>query len=424
MSLPRVAVIGAGWAGLAAAVELSGQAELTLYEAGREPGGRARRVGSTDGKLDNGQHILIGAYAECLRLMRKVGVDADGALLRQPLNWVRAGGICLRCPDWPAPWHVLGGLLAASGISIGDKWRMLAALQSLKLRGWRLPADMPVADWLRQTRQTPRMIREFWRPLILSALNTPPEAASMRTLAAVLRDSMGGGREASDLLLPATDLSSLFPLPALARLQAQGARWRGGHRVERLQALDRGVTVDGELFDAVVVAVAPYHLSALLPMLADRVKAFSYWPIYTVYLRYDADIALPDVMIGRQGGTADWLFDRQRLTGERGLIAAVISAPDEYVAALGRDDVIAAVKRDAEAIQPDLAASRLLSSQLIVEKRATFAATVDLARPDCRAAGAGIYLAGDWTHPDYPATLEGAARSGVTAARALLTDLS
>ena len=422
---PRIAIIGAGWAGLAAGVELAGKAELTLFEAGREPGGRARRLNSGDSLLDNGQHILIGAYRDCLQLMRRVGVDDAKAMLRLPLVWQRQGGMRMQCPRWPAPLHVLAGLLTASGIGWRDKWQLARALQGLRWQGWRLAQDITVAEWLAAQRQSAHLVEQFWRPMVLSALNTPLELASMQILATTLRDSLGGSRADSDLLLPRSDLTALFPGPALDWLRQQGLQWRAGVRVAQIHPAEQGVVVDGEPFDAAIVAVAPYHAAVLLqePQLQSQIKAFHYWPIYTAYLRYDADINMPVPMTGLQGGTLDWLFDRQALSGERGLLAAVISAPPPAVRNLDRASLLDRVQADIEVLLPALNGQVPLERQLIVEKRATFASSVGLTRPHCRSRVQSVYLAGDWLCPDYPATLEGAVRSGLTAARQLMQDL-
>lgn len=422
---PKVAIIGAGWAGLAAAVELADQAELSLFEAGREPGGRARRIYGSDSQLDNGQHILIGAYRDCLRLMHKVGVDVDHAMLRLPLSWQRLDGIRMQCPPWPAPLHVLAGLLAAKGLGWRDKWQLARALQALKWRRWQLAEDMTVAHWLQAQRQSDWLVEQFWRPMVLSALNTPLELASMQVLATTLRDSLGGSRADSDLLLPRLDLSELFPETALRWLCARGAQWQPGSRVSSIVPSADGVLVDGQRFDAAIVAVAPYHAGALLQdgTLQTQVKAFRYWPIYTAYLRYDADISMPLPMLGLQGGTLDWLFDRQALSGERGLLAAVISAPPQAVQLMEREALLQAVRADVEYMLPALNGLQPVASHLIVEKRATFGSEVGLTRPHCRSRVQSVYLAGDWLCPDYPATLEGAVRSGVQAASQLMQDL-
>ncbi len=158
---PRLAVIGAGLAGVAAAWRLAGLgAHVTLYEAGRVAGGRSRRVG--DGRLDNGQHILLGAYRETLALMRAVGVDPETALLRLPLALDVQDGMSLVLPAWPAPLHVLAGLARARGITGTDKLRLMLALMRLQRAGFRVPAGMTVAAWLSQTRQSPRLVTGFW----------------------------------------------------------------------------------------------------------------------------------------------------------------------------------------------------------------------------------------------------------------------
>ncbi|CUA82363.1 squalene-associated FAD-dependent desaturase [Gulbenkiania indica] len=416
----RVAVIGAGWAGLAAAVTLAGKVDVTVFEAGRRPGGRARAL--DEGGLDNGQHILIGAYEACLELMRRVGASPETLLHRVPMQWLRAGGLEMRCPPWPAPLHLAAGLLAARGLSWREKWHLLRTLDRLKRQQWRVPASQTVMDWLQATAQPSRLVADFWQPLVLSALNTPPALASMQILAHVLRDSLGADRAASDLLLPSANLSGLFPAPAWQWLAGQGASLRAGHRVRSLVPAKTGVTVDGECFDAAIVAVAPYHARGLLPEnLLPALHSFDYQPIYTVYLHYPGPVPLPAPMCGVAGGVADWVFDRAALTGEPGLVAAVISAPANDPLAEGREALVARVADEVARL-----AGRPLKppahSRIVVEKRATFVARPGMSRPGPRLDVKWLYVAGDWTDTGYPATLEGAVRSGVAAAHACLQD--
>lgn len=420
---PKVAIIGAGWAGLSAAVHLSGQTDLTVFEAGREPGGRARRVALDGQMLDNGQHILIGAYRSSLALMRRVGVNPEQALLRLPLTWHIHDGMRMRCPALPAPWHLALALLGARGITLTEKWRMARALQVLQRKRWLVKPDISVADWLSASGQGGALRDGFWRPLVLSALNTPLEQASLATLAAVLADSLGSTREDSDLLLPRCDLSELLARPAWDYLVASGAAMHAGRRVQQITADGDGVRVDGEYFDAAVVALAPYHVSALLPddlALQQVVAAQTFEPITTVYLHYLRTPRLPLTMCGLRGGTAHWLFDREALTGHVGTIAAVISCSAE-LGDISQEDLIVRVAADIRRIDP--AAGEPQSARVVTEKRATFAAYVGRPLPQWRLAGLRRgYLAGDWTHSAYPATLEGAVQSGESAARLLLRD--
>lgn len=418
---PRIAIVGAGWAGLAAAVELAPSASVTVFEAGREPGGRARRV--RDGRLvlDNGQHILLGAYHETLRLMTAVGADPGRLLRRLPLCWHQDDGLSLICPRLPAPLHLAAGLLMARGLGWRDKLSLARALATLARAHWQVGGEPTVADWLAAQRQPGPLIETFWQPMVLSALNTPIGRASMRTLALVLRDSLGGARADSDMLLPRADLSALFPEPAWQWLAGHGAQLRAGCRVTAVRDHGDGVRVDDECFDAAVVACAPYHAAPLLDNapLTATVKHLEFWPIYTVYLAFDRAPRLPRPMIGLRRGCAHWLFDRDALTGETGLVAAVISAPPRDLPPA--DALIATVADEVRRLAPHLPPPRW--GRVLAERRATFGAVPGLPRPGVRVGVQSVYLAGDWVDGDYPATLEGAVRSGVTAARTLMRDM-
>lgn len=419
---PRVAIIGAGWAGLAAAIELAPAASVVLYEAGKAAGGRARRVALGGMALDNGQHILIGAYRECLRLMRTVGVDVDAQLAAQPLAWQQVDGMAMRCPAWPAPLHLLAGLLTARGLRWRDKLALARLLTWLRWQRWQIGQDAPAQAWLAAHGQSEALLQRFWQPLILATLNTPPAQASMQLLANVLRDSLGApSARDSQLLLPRVDLSALFVDPALQWLAAQGVATRLAQRVAALQPDNGGWRVDGEYFDAVLVAVAPYHAAALLDHapLTALLKAWQYQPITTLYLQFEGRVRLPAVMTGQASGIGQWWFDRQALSGEPGLVSVVISADGPH-ATLERDALLAAVLGEMQRHVPAL--PPLKQHWQITEQRATFAANVSLARPAVRLGVESAYLAGDWLCADYPATLEGAVRSGVTAARTLMQD--
>lgn len=420
---PRVAIIGAGWAGLSAAVALAPAANLVLYEAGKVAGGRARRVELDGMALDNGQHILIGAYRDTLQLLRTVGVDPAAQLAAQPLAWLQVDGMAMRCPDWPAPLHLLAGLLSARGLRWRDKLAMLRLLTWLRWQGWKIGQDAPALAWLAAHGQSEALLQRFWTPLILATLNTPPVQASMQLLANVLRDSLGApAADASRLLLPRCDLGRLLVDPALQWLAARGADIRLGHRVAELAPQPDGSwRVDGDAFDAVVVAVAPYHAGALLDHapLQALLKGWQYQPISTVYLQFEGRVRLPAVMTGQAYGCGQWWFDRQALSGEPGLVSVVISAQgahDTLTRDALREQLLAEMRRHVPDLPP------LKASWQITEQRATFAANVGLLRPDVCLGVESAYLAGDWLCADYPATLEGAVRSGIVAARTLMQD--
>ncbi len=452
----QVAVIGGGWAGCAAAVELAaGGADVTLFEAARTLGGRARAVQAKEALLDNGQHIMLGAYDQTLALLRRVGVDAGEALLRLPLQmrYPPAGAdgangdqpwMDFVAPRLPAPLHMLVALLRARGLAREDKLALARFNTSARWMQWGLAQDVSVAELLERFDQTPRLIRLMWRPLCLAALNTPIEQASANVFLAVLRDSLGAKRKASDMLIPRVLLDVLFPEAARRFVEERGGRVRCGARVDSIIPVgtrwDVGAGGEADAFDAVVLATPAWQSAALLrglpdaDSLADQLDAFTYEPISTVYLQYESGLRLPlpfsalldDPAAGVWG---QFVFDRGQLDrgadhahhgshhgAQDGLLAVVISAA-AGAAALDQDALAASVARQlADAFKrPALAQPRW--TRVLTEKRATFACTPGLARPANATPLPGLFLAGDYTASDYPATLEAAVRSGLAAAR-------
>ncbi|WP_326539915.1 FAD-dependent oxidoreductase, partial [Pseudorhodoferax sp.] len=232
---------------------------VTVFEAARTMGGRARAVPATlsDGTaatLDNGQHILIGAYAESLRLMRLVGVDADTALLRLPLTLQFPDGQGLQLPDLPPPLDALLGIARAQGWGWRDKLALLRTATAWQLGGFRCAPETSVAALCAPL--TPRLLAEFIDPLCVSALNTPAHEASGQVFLRVLRDSLFSGRGGSTLLLPRTDLGALFPQAAAQWLTRQGGEVVTGQRVQQLTRLADGWRLDGasETFHHVTLA--------------------------------------------------------------------------------------------------------------------------------------------------------------------------
>jgi squalene-associated FAD-dependent desaturase len=424
-----VAIIGAGYAGMAAAAELAAAGRrVTVFEASRTLGGRARAVELEGLTVDNGAHIFVGAYRETLRLMTLVGADPDTLLRRVPLRLEYPGELLVKAPPHcipaPAPLHLAWALLAARGLAWPEKFAAIRFMRGLARERFRLAHDMAAADYLRAARQPKRLVRYLWEPLCVAALNTPIERASMQVFANVLRDSLAAGRAASDFLLPTVDFSRLFPEPAAAFLAAHGGEVRREARIGAITHDADGFRLDSHgPYDQVIVAVAPQHLAKLvagLPELAasvGQVERFAWEPIVGAYLAYPDDVTLPFAMVGVADGAAQWLFDRGRIYGQPGLISAVISAHGRHET-LDHAALAAAIHADVARVVPGLPPPRW--SRVIVEKRATFACTPGVARPPTLTPLPGLLLAGDYVAGDYPATIEGAVRSGVTAAHALL----
>jgi len=405
----RVAVVGGGYAGMAAAVTLAGRdASVTVFESGPVPGGRARRVTTQGQTLDNGQHILVGAYATLFSLMRTVGVPAD-AVLRVPLELRYADGFKFRALYFSAPFGLLFGLLLARGLPWRERVGAVRFMLALRGLGFRLAEDCSVSTLLERHAQNGRIGHYLWKPLCVSALNTPPEFASANVFLAVLRDTLASDAEASDLILPRVDLSRLFPEPAAAWLRAKGVQVRCETTVRDLAALKSD-------YEAVIVAIGPHQLKTLLPDLAAE---FEYQPITTCYLQYEARTRLPFPMLGLADGLVQWVFDRGALTGEKGLFAAVISAQGDHQQ-MTQDELAATCHREIAAAVPGLPAPQW--TRVIAEKRATIAVPPGIRRPGIETGLPGVFLAGDYTDPEYPPTLEAAARSGVRAAERALAN--
>lgn len=436
--MPKLAVVGAGWAGCAAAVEASRRGhQVTLFERARTLGGRARAVELNGALLDNGQHILLGAYRETLRLMHTVGIRETDAFLRLPLQMRYApesGGMDFIAPRLPAPLHLLTALLRAKGLARADKLALARFSSTARWMGWRLHTDCTVAELLERFDQTERLTRLMWRPLCIAALNTAPERASAQVFLNVLRDSLGARRAASDMLLPRVDLTTMFPQHAAALVEKAGGNVVTGCTVQAIlpaaETAQAGWTLQSngdddastQHFDAVIVATDPGRAAELLAALpgAPTLPVFEYEPITTCYLQYDASIRLTQPFLAllddaKAGNWGQFVFDRGQLAADQaGLLAVVVSASAQAIAS-GKDALSAAVARQlAQALrQPALLTPRW--SKVISEKRATFVCTPALARPAVETGLENLFLAGDYVASDYPATLEAAVQSGVAA---------
>ena len=434
----KVAVIGAGWAGCAAALGACRLGhQVTLFEANRAAGGRARRVdvarGHQQWALDNGQHILIGAYSETLKLMASVGIDEHSALLRMPLALQFADGTGLRLPNWPSPLDALIGILGARGWSLRDKWSLLSAATSWQLRKFACPAQASVASICSSL--SPRVMATLIEPLCVSALNTPADRASGQVFLRVMRDALFSGSGGSNLLLPLVDLSALMPDAAVAWLEKHGADVRLGSRVQQLQKNGSrwhvatepvdSARVDFESqkttnsFDSVVLA-CPAHTAVKLAQTSgapcaswlNAAQALTYEAITTVYaFNRSGPLAKPLIALPSNSAyPAQFVFDRSQLGGPPGLLAFVVSASSGDAATLTNQVAAQATAQ--------LGLADLDMLQTIVEKRATFACTPGLRRPD-QFIAPGLLAAGDYIEGPYPATLEGAVRSGLHAAMLL-----
>ncbi|HVN34847.1 MAG TPA: hydroxysqualene dehydroxylase HpnE [Casimicrobiaceae bacterium] len=442
---PRVAVVGGGWSGCAAAVTLAAAgASVTLFEQARTLGGRARRVAFDGCALDNGQHLLIGAYERTLELVGLVhGADRTRALFtRLPLTLRPFGSgtsdeVALTAWRVPAPFHLLGAILSARGLDWADRRALIADFRRLARAGFRCPERQTVADCFARTPR--RAFDALWAPLCLAALNTAPATASAQVFANVLRAALAGSALASDIIIPAIDLSACFPEPASRFVEERGGVVRTGATVRSVTAGEGAVALElatgEETFSAAIVAVGPHQLATTLGEEAARdsawraalaqVRGLAYESITTIYVAFPGRVPLDAPLLRLAGGPGQWVFDRSvalagnRASGAASLLAVVISAGGPHDA-LDHPTLARDAETQLRRLAPGLGPAAW--SRVVAEKRATYACTPALARPSHGRVAAGVYLAGDYTDAEYPATLEAAVRSGIAAARALLAD--
>ncbi len=416
----KLAVVGGGWAGLAAAVRATEAGhQATLFEMAAHWGGRARAVDVDGLSLDNGQHILIGAYVRTLALMATVGADAEGGLLRLPLTLRYPDGRGLRMPAGPA-WLVFGlAVLRAVGWTWRDKLSLMRAALGWALSGFRCDETATVEQLCAAL---PWRVRQLMiDPLCVAALNTPAAAASGAVFLRVLRDALFSGVGSADLLLPRQTLSRLLPEPAAAWLLQHGAKLCQGTRVDLLARDGNGWQVNGEAFDHVVLACPPGEAARLAaphaPDWAAIAAGFSYEPIVTVYVTSEGTRLQQPMTALVEGpqAPAQFVFDHGAMAATPGVFAFVVSGArawvDQGLAATGT----AVLLQASCDFPPGTWATPPRVLRVLAEKRATFRCVPALVRPTQQVAP-GLVAAGDYVAGPYPATLEGAVRSGEAAA--------
>ncbi|BBP01063.1 hypothetical protein SFSGTM_17710 [Sulfuriferula nivalis] len=421
--MPHVAIIGGGYAGIAAAVTLArNNIPVTIYEAGQILGGRARAVqlDELSTPVDNGQHLLLGAYQTTLELASLVH-QGNLPCLRLPLTLHTANGIQLQAPALPSPLNTLIALLRAGGLSRNERIAAIVFMLRQRLAGFHLKQDTSVAELLAQQPST--LIKGFWEPLCLAALNTPITTASAQIFLNVLRDSLARNQHDSDLIIPNVDLSEFFPQAAGNYVTQHGGNVITSHRVKNILRNHDGWSVDGEAYSHVICATAAHQVNTLIANLSHiaPIPKYDYEPIITVYLQYANDVSLPRAMTGLVNTTTQWILDRGITHQQHGLFAVVISASGAHEN-MQHEELAQVVA--AELHQYLQMPIRPLWHKVIAEKRATFACVADIQRPSQRTNDPYFFLAGDYTASDYPATLEAATQSGVKCAHLIIENLA
>jgi squalene-associated FAD-dependent desaturase len=436
---PRAVVVGSGFAGVAAAVELARRGALvTLLEARRRPGGRASSfIDPESGEtLDNGQHLLMGCYAATRSLLRELGTEPLVPFQRRlSITMVEEGGRAARlsCPPLPSPAHLIGGLLTFKGLTLADKLSLLRAaprLMSLSGNGHTVEA------WLDELGQTENLRDRFWRPLAVAALNEDTKVAGAELLTGVLQAAFGGGASASGLGFPRSGLSDLYVEPAAGYLSQRGGEIRTGSPVESIETRGgRAVAVhlrDGGAIPCEGVVLAVPHTSAgrLLPRETrdldpslDRLEDLGSSAIVSVNVWFDRPVT-GLAFFGLVGGTAQFVFNKSVLWDQdraKGTYLACVMSAASGLAARPNEEVTGAALEDLRRFIPDSRQARVTRTLVVREKQATFSGRPEILylRPSARTAIPNLALAGDWTDTGLPGTIEGAVKSGVEAARTI-----
>jgi hydroxysqualene dehydroxylase len=438
-----VVIVGAGLSGLAAGVALTSRTiPVLLLEQRPYAGGRAYsfRDRTTGDSIDNGQHLLIAGYRRTRSYLETIGSAHLLDIQKSPelaFHHPRRGYLRLRLPAHPSPLHLLGGILASDLFAAGEKLGVLRAgvwiaRESADASG--VPQDWTIERWLDRVGASPESRMSFWHPLAISIMNEKPEVASARIFVRSLREAFLSHRTSAALAVPRVGLSELLVDPAVGFIRAHGGDVRLGVDVaETMEGGGRVIGVrtrDGAVVDAssVVLAVPPAAVARLIPAScrADlhlrEISSAAASPIICIHLWYAGAVS-PHAVLGVLGRRVQWVFrhgrpdKRGEMDGER--LSLVISAAYEE-AAWTNETLLESGVGDCVAIFGEAARSPY-HAVVIREKRATFSLSpsVDALRPGVQTPVSNLFLAGDWTATGLPATVEGAIRSGESAAESV-----
>jgi squalene-associated FAD-dependent desaturase len=435
---PDVAIVGGGFAGLAAATRLAaGGARVLVLDARPQLGGRATAfVDRATGELvDNGQHVLFGCYRQTLDFLRRIGADDRvrvHAALEVPFLDKAGRRSVLRCPPLPSPLHLLGAVLDWDALPWRDRLTALRLAGPLRAaRRGDLPAGGTVSQWLAANRQS-RKIREWlWEPLAVAALNQSPEEASAAPFVRVLAEMFGPDTSAAAVVLPICPLHRMYAEPAREYITARGGDVRTNALARLIVERERVVGVDvrgGRIPVGRAIAAVPWFAlrqvfagrtpNAIEPIAAaaDRMESK---PIVTVNLWYDRQV-MHDAFVGLPGRTMQWVFDKRLAFGEQASHLSIVSSAADALAGTPAEHLISRAASEIAAALPGARGATLLRGTVIREKRATFSlAPGQPARPSTATPITGLALAGDWIDTGLPGTIESAVVAGHWAALAI-----
>lgn len=422
-----VVIIGAGWAGLSAAFHLAKHGiKSTILEASPQAGGRARGIRFGYDTVDNGQHLMIGAYHSTFEILKEIGINSEQLFYRCPLNIITSSDrhqFNLKITKKIYPFNMILSVFNIKCISLKDKLRLIRFFVKIKYNKFRINEDLSALKYLQKNNQSQKLIKYFWEPLIVAALTTNIEDASTKVFLRVLQDTFNKSATNSDLVFAKCDLSSLFVTPLLDKFKKY-ISVKYNSRVKSVSKVyDRfKISIQNKILSAtnVIVATTAASASSILhnqfnhckytSKTIENLNKFTFEKIITIYYKLEKSFNYDIPMHGIINCIGQWVFNRDLLE-QNNLISVVISTEKNLPIV---DNITLAKQVFSELKQRFDNIPNYIDYKVIKEKRAAFKCVpnIDKIRPENKTGIDNLFLAGDYTNTGYPATLEGAVISG------------
>ncbi|MBV8897615.1 MAG: FAD-dependent oxidoreductase [Acidobacteriaceae bacterium] len=424
-----VAIIGGGLAGLAAAVALgSAEQKVTVFEARPFLGGRATSypLNSSDENsptIDNCQHVLLRCCTNLIDFYNRLEVR-DRIHFYREFYWIEPGGrtSIMRRGALPAPLHFTGAFAKLKFLNLSSKMAVASGLLAIRYEyGKRTDLDrITMLEWLREKKQPRQAIERFWRQVLVSAINEDLDRMAASHGLQVFYFGFLARADSYEMGVPAVPLTELYSERAWSRHRQVKIQHRANVqqvRIERGSVV--GMIVNGECVtaEAYVLAVPFERVPALAPGLQTDLSGFSHSPITGIHLWFDREITnLPHATLLDR--TIQWMFNK-----DRGRHIQLVVSASRSLTEMPRADVIELALRELKEFFPKAREAKLERAHVVKEVRATFSAApaLEQQRPATTTELPNLFLAGDWTRSGWPATMEGAVRSGYLAAEAVMS---
>ncbi len=430
--MPSAIIVGAGWAGLNCAYELSKAGyQVQIIEAAPQIGGRARAVNFADQLVDNGQHIAIGAYKTLRDLLQELNLNEPDLFKILPFELIIHGAQTLKfkLPKLSAPYNFFIGLLLARQISWHEKFSISKFYCALHKNKFKLVQDCSVLDLLKNYHQTDFIITHLWEPIALAAMSTPVKTGSAQIFLNILQQLLHADRSHSDWYLPAVDLSELLPNHLAKHIQQNGGQIIHNQRINAINVSDNacvGINSNNQSWfaDHIILATPAWCTAKLLQQhsnlqtLSNNLMAMTYEAITTLYFLFAEPIELQYPIVGMVNTTSQWIFDRA-FSKQNRILSVIITGnktlefTDKNIL---KEQILSEIRQHIPHLPDPIA------SKIICEKRAAFSCDINSQnlRPTPITSINNLWITGDYLQTGLPATLEGALLSGKLTAQAVM----